>query len=192
MDYLFRAFRRVTQVIYPKDLGLMIIISGIEPGAKVLEAGVGTGFLTATLARIVGDSGHVYAYELREENIERARRNLELEGLLNRVTLKKGDVRKDVSEKGLDAAFLDIPDPWNALGILKKTLKPSSPAVFFVPTLNQVVKFLKAVNNEKCLIDIHIYESILREYQPIPEALRPYTIMIGHTGYVIYGRVVID
>jgi len=184
------SYKRVTQVIYPKDIGLMIVLTGIGPGSKVLEGGVGTGYLTSFLANIVGDEGKVYAYELRREFIEVAKRNLSKSGLLSRVILKLGDIRKDVTEKNLDAAFLDIPDPWNALGILPKVLKPSSPVVAFLPTVNQVIKLISKLKSTRGFIDIRVFETQLREYNVDPEALRPKPIYVVHTGYMVFFRVV--
>ncbi len=189
-DLLMNLPKRITQVIYPKDIALMIMLSGIGYGSKVLEGGVGTGFLTAALAHTVGPEGHIYCYEIRKEFANVAKQNLKLLGLSDRVTIKIGDVRKDVTETELDAAFLDIPDPWNALNSLSKALKPSAPVLIFVPTVNQVIKIVKALEEHKIGVDIHIYESILREYQPRSEALRPYTLMIGHTGYIVFFRLV--
>ena len=190
IDYLEHVFKRVTQVIYPKDLGFITLLGSVGPGSKVLEGGVGTGYLTATLANLVGDEGHVYAYEVREEFAEVAKRNLKRLGLDSRVTIKVGDVRKDVKESNLDSAFLDIPDPWNALTTLKKALKPSSPAICFLPTINQVIKLLNALKVRNDVIDIRIYETMLREYTLDPEALRPKTTMIAHTGYIVFFRII--
>lgn len=189
IDYFERGFKRITQVIYPKDLGLMLILGNVTVGSRVLEGGVGTGFLTVTLARVVGDEGHVYAYEIRKDFIDVALNNLRRLGLESRVTIRHGDIRKDVKESDLDAAFLDIPDPWNALDMLKKALKPTSPVIVFLPTANQVIKLLKALNSKKIATDIRIYETMLREYIPDPEALRPKTTMIAHTGYVVFFRI---
>jgi len=189
IDYFERGLKRVTQVIYPKDLGLMLILGNVATGSKVLEGGVGTGFLTITLARVVGDEGHVYAYEIRKEFIDAAISNLKRLGLENRVTIRHGDVRKDVKESNLDAAFLDIPDPWNALDTLRKALKPTSPVIVFLPTANQVIKLLKVLSDKRVATDVHIYETMLREYIPDHEALRPKTTMIAHTGYVIFFRI---
>ena len=190
VDYLMRGFRRATQVIYPKDLGFIVLISGIGPGSRVLEAGVGTGFLTATLAHFVGDNGHVYGYEIREEFAKVAKKNLEMAGLSHRVTIKVRDVREGVDESGLDAAFLDLPDPWSALPAVKEALVPSSPVVVFLPTVNQVSKLLQAVKAGKYGVDVHVYELMMREYQPNPDALRPESFMVGHTGYIVFFRVV--
>ena len=190
LDYLEKSFRRVTQVIYPKDLGLILLLSSIYPGAKVLEGGVGTGFLTATLANFVGPQGHVYAYELRREFAEVARSNLKKLGLLDRVTIKIADIRRDVKEENIDAAILDIPDPWEAIDTLKNALKPSSPIITFLPTINQVIKLLKTLRTRGDVVDVKVFDSILREYIVDPEALRPRTHVVGHTGYIVFFRIV--
>lgn len=179
--------RRATQIIYPKDAGLMIYLSGIGPGSIVGEAGVGTGALTITLASIVGDSGRVYGFDINDKALECARSNLEFAGLSNRVILEKRDIRERLDVTGLDAFFLDIPDPWNALESIYHSLKVSRPILIFVPTINQVEKTLRKLG-EMPFIDIHVYETLLREYSLNPDALRPRTRMIGHTGYVIFAR----
>lgn len=186
-DYL-DGFRRVTQVIYPKDASLMVFLSGIGPGSRVVEAGVGTGYFTSYLARIVGEKGVVYGYEVRREFIEAAKENLEKVGLLKRVVLKNKDVRKSIDEEDVDAVFLDIPDPWNALEQVYKALKPSSPLLVYVPTINQVDRMLEAFNVHRGFIDINVYEIMLRTYMASPGALRPHTLMVGHTGYIIFAR----
>jgi tRNA (adenine57-N1/adenine58-N1)-methyltransferase len=190
LDFLMRGFKRATQVIYPKDLGFIVLLSGIGPGSRVLEAGVGTGFLTATLAHFVGDNGHVYGYEIRKDFANVARRNLELAGLSHRVTIKIRDVKEGVDESGLNAAFLDLPDPWGVLPILREALVPTSPVIVFLPTTNQVSKFLQAVKAGRYGIDVHVYETLVREYQPKADALRPESFMVGHTGYIVFLRVI--
>jgi len=184
----FLKYRRVTQVIYPKDLGFIIFISGISSGSRVLEAGVGTGFLTTTLANVVKPDGRVYAYDVRREFLEAARRNLELSGLIEYVELKLGDIRQCIEEKDLDAAFLDIPDPWNALDSVHTALKPSAPIIAFMPTINQVEKLVTAMKAHGGFIDVNAIELILREYIVKEGATRPRTTMIAHTGYIVYAR----
>lgn len=189
LDYLLRGFKRVTQVIYPKDLGFIVLISNIGPGSRVIEGGVGTGFLTATLAKYVGNDGHVYAYEVRRDYIEVAERNLRLLGLEGRVTIKNKDIRVEVDEVDVDAAVLDIPDPWNALKTLSKALKPSAPLIAFLPTINQVERLITAALDMGTFIDVHIYELLLREYKVERGAIRPQSLMIGHTGYIVFMRL---
>ncbi len=188
-DYL-QSFKRVTQVIYPKDLAFMVFISGIQPGSKVLEAGVGTGYLTATLARFVGDEGKVYGYEIREDFLRVAESNLRRANLLKRVELKLRDIREGIDERDLDAAFLDLPDPWETLNEVFKALKPSAPVVVFMPTANQVIKLLKVLSTRNDVVDLRVYDLTLREYQIDPEAFRPQNLGIVHTGYIVFFRKV--
>ena len=188
----FMKYRRRTQVIYPKDLGFIIFLSGISSGSRVLEAGVGTGFLTTTLAHIVRPNGRVYAYEIRREFYENALRNLQMSGLLEYVDLRLGSVKNAENElKDLDAAFLDLADPWNFIETVYKVVRPSASTIFFVPTVNQVEKTVLALRRHGGFTDIHAYEIMLREYQVKENATRPRPFMIGHTGYIVFARRVL-
>ncbi len=188
----FIKYRRRTQVIYPKDLGFIVFLSGISNGSHVLEAGVGTGFLTTTLAHIVKPNGKVYAYEIRRDFYENALRNLRISGLLEYVELRLGSVKNAENElSDLDAAFLDLADPWNFIDTVYKVVKPSAPTIFFVPTVNQVEKTVLALRRHGGFADIHAYEIMLREYQVKENATRPRPFMIGHTGYIVFARRVL-
>ena len=182
------AFKRLGQVIYPKDQGYIAVISGIREGMRVLEAGVGSGFLTAVLASIVGCKGKVIGYDVREDMLETARRNLELVGLLGRVDLRLGDVREGVPDTDLDAVFLDMPDPWEALKALHGNLKPGAPAVVFVPTFNQLEKLYENVVRTGMYVIEETVEILRREIEVKPGAIRPFTQMVGHTGYIVLLR----
>lgn len=186
MDYVALR-RRVTQVIYPKDASLMVYLAGVQPGSRVMEAGVGTGLLTVTLARLVGDNGVVYGFDVDQECLETTRRNLELTNLSHRVVLKLHDVRNPVELRDLDAVLYDLPDPWEALDTAWIALKVSGPIVIFVPTVNQIEKTVVAMR-KKGFIDIHVYETLLREYEVREGAVRPHTRMVGHTGFIVFGR----
>ncbi|NPA96905.1 MAG: tRNA (adenine-N1)-methyltransferase [Crenarchaeota archaeon] len=191
IDYLERGFARRTQVLYPKDMGLILLLLGIGPGSRVLEAGIGSGFMTAVLANAVRPSGKVYAYEVREEFAEVALRNLRRVGLDRFVEVKIRDVKQGVEERDLDAALLDMPDPWDALGAVHEALRPSAPIVFFLPTASQVDKLLYRLREFGGFIDVRVFETLLREYRPVPGALRPETVMVGHTGYIVFARKVL-
>jgi len=182
--------RRKTQIIYPKDASLMIYLSGLKPGSKVLEAGVGSGCLTISLAHIVGESGHVYGFDINPEHLEIARENLSKTNLLDRVSLELRDIREGVGLSDLDAVFYDLPDPWNALDTAYSVLKRGYPIIIYVPTINQVEKTVEAMREKKGFIDIHVYEVLLREYEVEKNAVRPKTIMIGHTGYIVFSRTI--
>ncbi|RLG87339.1 MAG: protein methyltransferase [Thermoprotei archaeon] len=190
-DYLMHGYRRATQVIYPKDLGFIALLSGISSGSIVVEGGTGTGFLTSVLAHYVRPNGKVFTYEVRNEFLEVAKKNLRMSGLDKYVVFKNKDIREGIDEKEVDAVFLDIPDPWNALDAVYKALKPSKPLITFLPTVNQIEKLYVAVRNHGGFIDFHAYELMLRELQVVPGKVRPQTLMIAHTGYVVFTRKVI-
>ncbi len=182
------ALDRVGQVIYPKDLGYMIESSGIMPGMRVLEAGVGSGFLTAALAIAVGERGKVIGYDVRKEAVEVTEKNLKRLGLFERVDLRIGDIRKGVYDKDLDALFLDMPDPWLALEAVHKNLKGGAPVVVFVPTVNQIEKVYANVVAKGLYVIQEASEVLKRELEIRPGAIRPKTRMIGHTGYILLLR----
>ena len=186
-----RGYKRATQIIYPKDAGFLIYLSGIGPSSIVVEAGVGTGCLTTALAHFVGPKGKVYGYDIDEEHLSIARENLEKSGYLDRVILKNKDIREGIDEKNIDAVFLDLPDPWNVIDHAYDALKPSRTLLIYVPTINQVEKTVLAIKEHGGFIDIKSYEILLREYIVEKGAVRPHTLMVGHTGYIIFSRKVL-
>ena len=180
-------YERVTQVIYPKDLGYIVLRAGIARGSRVLEGGTGSGFLTTVLALTVCPEGKVYTYDVKEDNLRVAARNLRLAGLLSDcVEFRLGDVRRGVELTGLDAVFLDIPDPWEALGALRDSVKLGSPAVVFLPTMTQLDKLLSLKPGGWIVESAH--EIMLRDIEMVAGAVRPSPRMIGHTGYIIVLR----
>jgi len=183
--------RRVTQIIYPKDASLMIYYSGVKPGSIVGEAGVGSGVLTLSLAETVGENGLVYGFDVNEKALENAREHLELHGLSSRVRLVKQDVREPLGVTGLDAFFLDMPDPWNALDSVYQAVKPAGAVLAYVPTVNQVEKTVLSMERHGGFADIHAYETLLREYSVEEGATRPHTLMVGHTGFIVFARKIL-
>ncbi len=190
-DFIEYGFRRKSQVIYPKDLGLILILAGITPGARVVEIGVGSGFTTAVLASIVGDEGRVYSYEIREDMVETAKQNLEKAGLLGRVVFHLSDAREGIEERDVDAVVVDMPDPWSILDHAYESLRPSGSLIVFVPSINQAIRMVSAINNHVGFDEPRVYEVLMREYQPEPDALRPYTTMVGFTGLILWSRKVV-
>ncbi|MCD6301561.1 MAG: tRNA (adenine-N1)-methyltransferase [Staphylothermus sp.] len=192
IDYL-QTIKRATQIIYPKDSSLIIYLSSINPSSKVLEAGVGSGFLTISIANFMSKRGKIIGFDIREEHLETARYNLEKAGLIDRVQLILGDIRDSsiVQEQAFDAVFYDLPDPWNALETAYHALKPSMPIVVYVPTVNQVEKTVVSMRKSSKFIDIRVYEVLLREYLVEEGATRPKSFMIGHTGYIIFARKIV-
>lgn len=178
-----------TQVIYPKDTSLMTLMAGVGRGSRVAEAGFGSAFLTMVLACTVAPQGRVYAYDVNPRVLATAEKNL---GLVSQcrdvVELRIHDVRQGIPQEGLDAVFLDMPDPWNVLEPAHRALKPSGSLVVFLPTVNQVSKLLREVQRHGGFTDPRVLETQVREYQANPEALRPLPVQVVHTGYMVFLR----
>ena len=185
-DYIFKSFRK-TQIIYPKDMALIILFSGIGPGSRVVEAGTGTGALTSALAYYVKPNGKVYSYEIREEFVETAKKNIARAGLEDFVEIKVADVTEGIEEQEVDAVVLDLATPWLVVPHAYAALKPSGSFVSFSPTIDQVVKTVEALK-ENGFIGIETFECLLRGMQIQRGKTRPQTLMTGHTGYITFAR----
>ena len=178
-------FKRATQVIYPKDAARIAIAANVGPGSRVVEAGTGSGYLTAVLAFLVRPLGVVYTYDVRRDVQALARRNLARAGLDRYVRFRLGDVRRGIIEKGVDAVVLDMPDPWNVIEEAFKALKHGGRYVCFVPTADQA-KIAALKLEEEGFISVECIELLERRYIFTKEGFRPHTRMVGHTGYIIY------
>ena len=183
--------RRNTQIMYPKDIGFVLVTMGIGPGVHVLEAGTGSGSLTTALAFMAGESGLVVSYETRPEMQKLAQKNLERVGLANRVTFKMRDIVDGFDETDMDALFLDVPNPHDYLPQARRALKPGGYFGSILPTTNQVSLLLVALKREGFGF-IDVCEVILRYYKPVAERLRPTDRMVAHTGYLIFARTIAE
>jgi tRNA (adenine57-N1/adenine58-N1)-methyltransferase len=184
---ILREIQRNTQIMYPKDIGFVLITMGIGPGAQVIEAGTGSGALTTALAWAVGQEGKVTSYETRQEMQNLARKNLQRVGLDSRVELKLRDIREGFDETNADALFLDVANAYDYLPQVKSALKPGGFFGSILPTTNQVTKLLSSLyHNHFSFIDV--CEILLRYYKPVAERFRPTDRMVAHTGFLIFAR----
>ncbi len=179
--------RRATTIMYPKDIGFILMNMAIGPGQRVLEAGSGSGGFTIALAHAVGPDGHVFSYEAREENQEVALDNVKRVGLADRVTFKQRDIEEGFDETGMDALFLDLPNPEDYLAQARAALKPGGFFGSLLPTTNQVGLLLNALESKDFKF-VEVCEIMLRYYNPVGKRLRPEHRMIAHTGYLIFAR----
>ncbi len=180
---------RATQIIYPKDAGAIIINTGIGAGSHVLESGTGSGALTQILARIVGPTGHIYTYEIKEKNYKTAQKNLNkvLKDLGN-ITMKLKDVCEGIDEDNLDAVILDMATPWEVVPHAWKKLKDSGVFASYSPTIEQIMKTAKALSEDKKFGMIRTIEVLEREIMVREGKTRPVTWMVAHTGFMIFAR----
>ncbi|RME87705.1 MAG: tRNA (adenine-N1)-methyltransferase, partial [Anaerolineae bacterium] len=186
---LLRDLPRRTQILYPKDIGFILVTMGIGPGQRVLEAGTGSGSLTIALAYAVGPQGRVVSYEQRPEMQELARRNVERLGLEARVDFKLRDIAEGFDETDADAFFLDVVNPWEYIPQVRAALKPGGFFGSLLPTFNQVTKLLTALRRNQFAF-VEVCEILLRYYKPEPTRLRPTDRMVAHTGFLIFARKV--
>lgn len=187
---ILRGIRRNTQILYPKDIGYILVNMGIGPGIQILEAGTGSGALTTAFAFAIGERGHVTSYDIRPDMTNLARSNLERVGLVDRVTLKQQDISQGFDEKNADALFLDLPNPFDYLNQVRQALKPGGFFGCILPTTNQVCLLLTALRIEKFAF-IDVCEISLRFYKAEPERFRPTDRMVSHTGFLIFARPVL-
>jgi tRNA (adenine57-N1/adenine58-N1)-methyltransferase len=187
---LLRGLPRTSQIMYPKEIGFILINMGIGPGQNVIEAGTGSGSFTTALAYAVGPGGHVTTYEVRPQMQQMAQKNLERFGLSERVTFKLQDIQDGFDETGADALFLDVPNPYDYIEKVRQALKPGGFFGALLPTANQVIRLLTSLHqNHFAFIDV--CEVMQRFYQADPMRFRPVDRMIAHTGFLIFGRPVI-
>ena len=183
--------KRASQIVYPKEIGYLLLRMNIVPGAQVIEAGTGSGGLTLALARFVRPGGCVYSYEEREDMIELARKNLERVGALDVVALKPRDIRAGFDERNVDALFLDVREPWMFLAQAHAALKGGGFFGSLVPTANQLTDLLREMESFGGWTDVEVIEILMRAYKPVADRLRPEDRMVAHTGYLLFARAVV-
>lgn len=181
---------RGAAVIYPKDAAHIITLADIYPGARVVEAGAGSGALTAYLLRAVGPEGHVGSYELREEFAETARRNVEqvTAGGHPAWQLTVGDVREVMSEPEVDRLILDMVDPWTCVPLAAERLVPGGVICAYVATTTQLSLFVETLREDGGFTEPSAWETLQRQWHLEGLAVRPDHKMIGHTAFLVTAR----
>jgi tRNA (adenine57-N1/adenine58-N1)-methyltransferase catalytic subunit len=187
---LLRGLTRNTQILYPKDIGFILVNMGIGPGTHVLEAGTGSGALTSAFAFAVSTSGRVTTYEARPEMQAVAIKNLEKLGLSDRVEFKLGNIQDGFAETGADALFLDLPNPFDYILQARAALKLGGFFGCILPTTNQVSGLIRELKRNTFAF-IEVVEILMRYYKPEPDRLRPTDRMVAHTGFLIFARPVL-
>lgn len=188
IDYVM-SMPRGAQVIYPKDAAQIVHEGDIFPGARVLEAGAGSGALTLSLLRAVGSEGQVISYELRDDHAVHADRN---------VTTFFGEhpanwdlVIKDLNEYDgpqVDRAILDMLSPWDVLETVSNALVPGGVLIIYVATVTQLSKTVEALREQQCWTEPRSWETMMRGWNVVGLAVRPQHNMRGHTAFLISVR----
>jgi tRNA (adenine57-N1/adenine58-N1)-methyltransferase len=180
---------RGAQVIYPKDLSVILIAADIYPGAAVLEAGTGSGALTMTLLRAVGSSGRVISYEVRPEFARVASANISRYlGVADNLILRGQDVYAGIPDQPLDRIVLDVPEPWRAIEPATAVLRPGGILLTYLPTVPQVAQTVETIRRSGAFAMIETTETLLRPWNIEGASVRPAHRMVAHTAFLTTAR----
>lgn len=187
-DYILE-MPRGAQVIYPKDLGPILLHADVFPGARVLESGVGSGALTMTLLRALGPQGHVLGYEIRDDFAGRARRNVEaFLGPDVPLDIEVRDIYEGIDATGIDRILLDLPEPWQVVPHAEKALVPGGILLAYLPTILQVSQ-LRDTLAESAFGMAQTLEVLQRTWHVEGQSVRPDHRMVAHTGFLTFARL---
>jgi tRNA (adenine57-N1/adenine58-N1)-methyltransferase len=190
-DYVLSMPRRA-QVIYPKDAAQIVMWGDVFPGARVLEAGAGSGALTCSLLRAVGPTGSVISYEIRDDHAEPARQNVEkfFGELPDNWTLHVADLATHTGE--VDRVVLDMVAPWEVLPTVAEHLIPGGVLVVYVATTTQLSRITEALREQQFWTEPDAWETLMRPWHVVGLAVRPDHRMVAHTAFLLTTRRLAD
>jgi tRNA (adenine57-N1/adenine58-N1)-methyltransferase len=190
-DYVL-SMPRGAQVIYPKDSAQIVTWGDIRPGARVLEAGAGSGALTLSLLRAVGDEGSVTSWEARQDHADYAERNVEqfLGEVPHNWHLNVGDAVDHSGE--VDRVVLDMLAPWDVLETVRDNLVPGGVLVVYVATTTQLSRVTEALREQENWTEPQTWETVLRPWHVVGMAVRPEHRMVAHTAFLLVTRRLAD
>ncbi len=181
---------RKTQIIYPKDTGVILLKSGIFPGARVIECGTGSGGLTLALANFVRPYGKVFSYERNKEFLENAKKNVKKTGLNQYVEFKLKEVKEKFEEDNIDFVMVDIGSPWELIPASYKALKPGGRFATICPSFEQLTKTVFSLE-EGGFTHIESLEVLTRKILVRRGKTRPEQKIPSHTGFLVFASKVI-
>ncbi|MCK4250154.1 tRNA (adenine-N1)-methyltransferase [candidate division WOR-3 bacterium] len=188
-DLMFKVKRKTT-IVYPKDLGYLLLETAVGPGSRVIDIGTGSGALTLVLAKFVAPDGMVFSYERREEFIDNAKKNVERAGYIKNVKFYCRDVpQEEFSEKEVDAIFVDVPEPWGIVPKASAALKGGYHLVSWSPNVEQVKRTVEALKVHN-FTRIKVSEIVEREILVRQQGVRPRERGITHTAYLVKAQKV--
>jgi len=193
-DFILKELKRCTSIIHPKDLATLLVRGDLCPGARVLEAGFGSGATSITLLRHLGPGGQLTSYERREEfigpaldNIARVHQLYGDPGASHKVC-HRDLYEEGISESDLDTVLLDVPEPHRATEHALNALRPAGTLLCWLPTVTQVYLLVRQLQEEPRWAVVETRETLERNWQVGENAMRPFHRMVGHTGFWIRAR----
>jgi tRNA (adenine57-N1/adenine58-N1)-methyltransferase len=188
-DYVLSMPRGAT-IVYPKDAAMILGVADIKPGIRVLEAGVGSGALSISLLRAIGEEGVLHSVEIREDFAEISEKNVSsyFGGKPTNWKLTIGALQDQTFEADFDRVVLDMLSPWECLEVASKALVPGGVFMAYVATTTQLSKIAEAIKDSGNFTEPESSETIVRGWHHEGLAVRPQHRMIGHTGFLIFAR----
>lgn len=188
-DYVLSMPRGAT-IVYPKDAAMILGMADIGPGVRVLEAGVGSGALSISILRAIGENGFLHSVEIREDFAEISKKNVQsyfgVEPKNWQVTI--GAVQDQKFETDFDRVILDMLSPWDCVEMASNALVPGGVFMAYVATTTQLSKIAEAIKDSGHFTEPESSETIVRGWHHEGLAVRPQHRMIGHTGFLIFAR----
>lgn len=183
---------REAQVIYPKDLGAIMMWGDVAPGQRIVEIGAGHGALTMTLLRALGPEGRLITYDVRLDHLNRTRKNIAAyigPEFVERWTPVKADpITEGIGERGVDRVFSDMPEPWTLTEAVVEALRPGGLWISYVPTVPQIINQMEAIAGHRDLCLAECFELMQRFWNVRPPSVRPAHSMKAHTGFIMVCR----
>lgn len=189
-DFILK-MKRGAQVVYPKDIGPILMWADLGPGMTVVEGGTGSGALAMALARAVGKQGRVVTAEIRDDHAAHARKMITrwFGEVPPQLELYRGPVEEAVAAVAPERVVLDIPEPWHAAAVAAGSQPPGGVFCSYLPTVPQVQKLVKAMKSTGGFCETEIFETLHREWNVYGPSVRPRHQMVGHTGFVVVSRI---
>lgn len=198
-EYALEMPRR-SAIVYPKDVGIILVWADVYPGATVVESGMGSGSLTLALLRAVGPTGRVIVYEQRSDMIGAALANIgkfgdpggaiafNEEGGPANLTVHEANVYDGIAETGIDRLVLDLPEPWRVLPHALDSLRSGGILACYSPSIIQVQRTVEAIEETRAFTQIESLEVLYRPWQIKGQAVRPVQQMVSHTAFLTFAR----
>lgn len=182
--------RRHATIVYPKDIGPLLVWGDVSPGDFVVEGGFGSGALSMALLRAIGPSGRLITYELQPTAVNTARRNVAvmMGGAPANHEVRVGDIYAGIDAVGVDRVVLDVPEPWQVVPHAASCLRDGGMLAAYVPTTLQLQAFALAVQQHPAFVTTECLEVLLRGWHVTEESVRPDQQMVGHTGFLAFSR----
>jgi tRNA (adenine57-N1/adenine58-N1)-methyltransferase len=188
-DFVLSMPRGAT-IVYPKDAAMIVGVADVFPGARVIEAGVGSGALSISLLRAIGSQGELSSFERREDFADIARENVStyFGELPSQWNLTVGSVQESSTDKKYDRVILDMLAPWECVAFASEVLRPGGVFLAYVATTTQLSATAEALKEDGRFTEPLSSETIVRDWHHEGLAVRPMQRMIGHTGFLIVSR----